>query len=93
MASGEAFIAEKPEQVVGRFAVAESLRVAGHLWPEARDRLARTAWLTREGRGKGQVILFADSPVFRGAARGVERLLTNALLVAPGAGTSRPTPW
>jgi len=91
--SDNAFIAEEPEQVVGRFAQAESLRVAGLLWPEARERLARTAWLTREGRGKGQVILFADSPVFRGAARGLERLVANALLVAPGAGARRPTPW
>ncbi|MFN0152412.1 MAG: M14 family zinc carboxypeptidase [bacterium] len=91
--SQNAFIAEEPEHVVGRFAQAESLRVAGLLWPEARERLARTAWLTREGLGKGQVILFADSPVFRGAARGLERLLTNALFIAPGAGASRPTPW
>jgi hypothetical protein len=91
--SANAFIAEQPEHVVGRFAVGDSLRVAGLLWPEARERIARTAWLTREGRGKGQVILFADSPVFRGTARGLERLVTNALLVAPGAGASRPTPW
>jgi len=92
-ASPEVFVAEDPEQVVGRFAAAESLRVAGLLWPEARERLARTGWLMRESRGKGQVILFADSPVFRGAARGLERLVVNALLVAPGAGTNRPTPW
>jgi len=43
------------------------LRMSGLLWPEASHRLANAAWVTRERQGRGQVILFASSPTFRGA--------------------------
>jgi hypothetical protein len=46
------------------------LRMAGLLWPEAAHRLANGAWLTREAVGRGQIILFATPPVFRGATDG-----------------------
>jgi hypothetical protein len=44
--------------------------MAGLLWPEAAHRLANGAWLTREAVGRGQIILFATPPVFRGATDG-----------------------
>jgi len=62
------------------------LRMSGLLWPEAAGRLASAAYVTRESVGRGQVILFADSPVFRGATRGAARLFTNAVVYGPGFG-------
>jgi hypothetical protein len=88
-----AFMSKNPVQTVARLSEAESLRLSGLLWPEARERWANTAYLTRESSGKGQVILFAFQPDFRGYFHGTERLLINALLFGPGLGTRRPAPW
>jgi Zinc carboxypeptidase len=66
------------------------LRMSGLLWPEAAGRLANSAAVTREGVGKGQIILFANSPTFRGVTRGTARLLLNALVYGPGLGAESP---
>ena len=79
--------------VPARLAPAGSLRIGGLLWPEARERWAYTAYATREGKGRGQIILFADIPNKRAYWHGSERLLINALLLAPGFGASAPVPW
>lgn len=68
------------------------LRMGGLLWPEAQERLANTAWVTRESSGRGQLILFANTPAFRGATRGMHRVLGNALVLGPGVGASAPIP-
>ncbi len=70
-----------------RLAPAKELRLSGLLWPEARERLADSAYLTVESRGAGQVILFAAQPGFRGYHRATARLLANAVVYGPGAGT------
>lgn len=88
-----ALLARPPVEVAARFAPADSLHLSGLLWPEGAERLSRTAFLTRERRGKGQVILFAGDPTFRRSMRGLERLLLNAIIVGPGLGTERPAPW
>jgi hypothetical protein len=62
------------------------LRMSGLLWPEATQRLANSAYVTRESFGRGQIILFANSPAFRGSTRGTERLLLNAIVYGPGFG-------
>ena len=62
------------------------LRMSGLLWPEAAQRLAHSAYLTREGLGNGQVILFAAPPTFRATTMGTMRLLTNAMIYGPGLG-------
>lgn len=72
-----------------RLAPAARLRLSGLLWPEARERLADSCYLTREAFGDGQVILFASSPGFRGYQRATARLLANAVVFGPGAG-ARP---
>ncbi len=64
------------------------LRLSGLLWPEATHRLANAAWVTREPLGRGQIILFASPPAFRGAARGSMRVLLNAMVCGPGCGTA-----
>jgi hypothetical protein len=62
------------------------LRMSGLLWPEAAQRIANSAFLTRESLGHGQIILFAGEPVFRGAALATNRLLLNAVVYGPGLG-------
>jgi hypothetical protein len=93
MFTPHAFLAKYPVKVPGRFASAEDLRVSGLLWPEARVRWAETAYATRESRGGGQIILFADDPVFRGMYAGTTKLLLNALFLGPGWGTARKAEW
>lgn len=66
------------------------LRMSGLLWPEAAHRIAHTAWVTREGFGRGQIILFATPPTFRGATRGTMRVFLNAVVYGPGLGASHP---
>jgi hypothetical protein len=66
------------------------LRQSGLLWPEAAHRIANTAWVTRESFGRGQIILFATPPTFRGATRGTLRVFLNAVVYGPGLGASHP---
>jgi hypothetical protein len=67
-----------------------SVRMGGLLWPEARERIASAAYVTREQIGRGQVILFAHAPAFRAAQLGAMRMLENALILGPGLGASKP---
>ena len=70
-----------------------NVRMSGLVWPEASQRIANSAYLTRERIGKGQIILFSGEPNFRGSARGTNRLWLNAVVYGSGLGTSsRITP-
>jgi hypothetical protein len=89
----QVLVSRYPVRTPARFAGTDGLRLSGLLWPEARDRWARTAYATRESRGRGQIILFSGDPVFRGFFLGTERLLVNALLLGPGFGTNPPVGW
>jgi len=62
------------------------LRMSGLLWPEAGHRLANSAWVTRERKGRGQIILMAGPPAFRGTTLGTMRILGNAIVYGPGFG-------
>lgn len=66
------------------------VRMSGLLWPEAAQLFSNTAYVTREGVGKGQMILFAQPPMQRGATLGTSRLLLNAIVLGPGFGASAP---
>ncbi|MFC4699214.1 M14 family metallopeptidase [Glaciecola siphonariae] len=63
------------------------VRMSGLIWPEAAQRIANSSYLTRESIGKGQLIMFSGQPNFRGAARGTNRLLLNAIVYGAGFGT------
>ena len=76
-----------------RIAQEERLRLGGLVWPEARQRLAGSAWLTVERLGKGQVILFAATPAFRGYHLATGRLFANAVVYGPGMGAAQPIGW
>jgi hypothetical protein len=86
---GTVFLSSPPVKTVGRFADDKSVRLSGLLWPEARARIANSAYLTQESHGSGQIILFADEPYFRAYFWGTRRLLVNAILYGPGMGMAR----
>ena len=82
-----------PVQTILRLAPAADVRLSGLLWPEARTRIADSAYVTVERHGRGQVILFAADPSYRMWFAGLQRLLLNAVLLGPGLGTDPPRPW
>lgn len=85
-------LSQPPTRTAIRLAAGERLRISGLLWPEARARIADSAWLTVERQGAGQVILFASSPVFRGWFTATARLFANAVVYGPGLGANQPAP-
>ncbi len=86
-------LSKPPVRTPVRLAPAERLRLAGLLWPEARTRLAESAWLTLEAKGNGQIVLFAAPPAFRGYHAATARLFSNAVVYGPGVGASQPVGW
>ena len=86
------FLAKYPVQAPLRYAAPTELRLSGLLWPEAGSRLGDSAYVTVEKLSRGQVLLLAQEPNFRGAWAGTRRLLINAVLLGPGCGTSPPAP-
>jgi hypothetical protein len=88
-----AFLSRHPVSTPLRLAPADGLRLSGLLWPEAGVRLAGTAYATVERLGHGQIVLFASHPAFRAYFQTTSRVLLNAVLIGPGAGTQRPAPW
>ena len=64
------------------------VRMSGLVWPEAAQRIANSAYVTREKVGKGQVILFSGEPNFRGSTTGTNRIWLNAVIYGSGLGTN-----
>ena len=93
MASGSSVFLTKSVDTPVRFVSAPELRLGGLLWPEARERIADSAYLTRERRGNGQLILFAGEPTFRGYHLATGRLFSNAVIYGPGLGANQPVGW
>ena len=87
------YLAKPPVRAAARFKDEENIRLSGLVWPEARSRWANTAYCTREGRGKGQVILFASHPYLRSLFHGSKRMLVNAILLGPGMGARWSVPY
>lgn len=90
---GQVLLSERPVHTAVRLAAAERLRLAGLLWPEAKERIADSAYCTVERKGAGQVILFASPPDFRNWFRATLRLFGNAVVYGPGAGADQPNKW
>ncbi len=88
-----ALVARDPVRTAVRLGPADGLRLSGLLWPEARERLAESAWLTVERVGRGQVVLFAATPSWRGQEPASARLFANAVVYGPGAGADAPIDW
>lgn len=79
----DAWIAEAGSDTVGRYDESTQLVLSGLVWPEAVGYIADTAHLIRERRGMGQVLLFANDPLFRGYSLGTQRLFMNAAFFGP----------
>jgi hypothetical protein len=92
VAGSEVYLSQAPVETPVRLAPAAELRLSGLLWPEARARLAESAWLTVESRGSGQIILFAGPPGFRGFHLASARLFANAAVFGAALGASPPAP-
>ena len=82
------FLTTEDMETAVRLAPEERVRLGGLIWPEARERLAESAWLAREGMGNGQVLLFAATPGYRGYHHATARLFANAVVYGPGFGGS-----
>jgi len=93
VAGSDVFLAKPPVTTAVRLDAAPALRLGGLLWPEARARLADSAWLTVERKGRGQLVLFAAMPAFRGYQLASARLFANAVVLGPGLGASQPVGW
>ena len=87
------FMSKSPVATPVRLQDASKVRMSGLLWPEARQRIANSAYATVERKGNGQVILFAYDPFHRAYFQGTGRLMLNAVLLGPGLGTSQSIPW
>jgi len=63
----------------------ESL-LSGYAPPDFQDDLSKKAWLIVEGVGRGQAVLFADSPFYRMFLRGEHQLILNAIVLGTAFG-------
>jgi len=77
----DTIIAGHNAELVGRYASVDELMLSGLVWPEAAGYIAGTAYSVIEHKNKGQVISFANNPLFRGYSLGTERLLMNAVVL------------
>ncbi len=62
----------------------EDAVVSGFVFEENQPNFPGNAYLIHESMGRGNVILFAEQPVYRLYWRGLERLFINSVLLAPG---------
>ena len=58
-------------------------RVSGVISAESLEHLSRSSWLVARGLGGGNVILFADDPIFRHFWYGAWQPYVNAILLGP----------
>jgi hypothetical protein len=66
----------------------ESL-LSGYAPADFEEELSRKAWLVVEGVGRGQAVLFADSPVYRMFLESEHQLVLNAIVLGTGFGGGR----
>lgn len=60
--------------------------LSGYAPPEAPVELSKKAWLIVESVGQGNVIMFADNPLFRMFVEGQHQLVLNAIVLGPAFG-------
>ncbi len=93
LSGSRAWLAAPPAETAVRLAPSPTLRLGGLLWPEFRERAADSAWLVREAKGDGQILLFSGTPGFRGHSLADGRLFGNAVVYGPGLGAAQPIGW
>lgn len=83
----EYLLTDRSVHTTARLADENNVRLSGLLWPEARAKVANSAYTTHERLGKGQIILFAGPPNFRAYFYSTRRMLANGILYGPGMGS------
>jgi len=68
---------------VGVYADRDGLVAGGLVWKEAKDLLARKAYLIHQPLGDGHLVAFAEDPNFRAYAEATQLLFVNAVLLGP----------
>jgi hypothetical protein len=81
--SNYAFTISRTAQNAAAFPDAESVKLAGFMWPEVQNAMARTLFAWVEPAGRGNVILFAEDPNFRAAQMSTLRMFFNAVFLGP----------
>jgi len=84
MLAGGTFLAPSTTGVNPVAFVRPQSRLSGFAWPNTERLLTRTVWAAVERQGRGNVVVFADDPLFRAFWRGTGRLVTNAMLFGTG---------
>ena len=81
--SNYAFTISRTGQNAAAYADDAQVRLAGFMWPEVRQAMAKTLFAWVEPSGRGQAILFADDPNFRAAQISTLRMFFNAVFLGP----------
>jgi hypothetical protein len=70
---------------VAVFPTTGTLRRGGFAFPDNTEKSLRgTAFILQESVGRGNVVMFANDPMFRGFWRALDRLVLNAMLIGAG---------
>ena len=81
--SNYAFTISRTGQNAAAFPDAKTVKLAGFMWPEMQEAMARTLYAWVEPAGRGNTILFADDPNFRATQLSTLRLFFNAVFLGP----------
>ena len=81
--SNYAFTISRTAQNAAAFPDAASVKLAGFMWPEVQNAMARTLFAWVEPAGRGNVILFAEDPNFRATQLSTLRMFFNAVFLGP----------
>jgi hypothetical protein len=81
--SNYAFTISRTGQNAAAFTDSATVKLAGFMWPEVQDAMARTLFAWVEPAGRGNVILFAEDPNFRAAQLSTLRMFFNAVFLGP----------
>jgi hypothetical protein len=67
----------------GVYAAQDRLVASGLVWDDARELLARRAFLIEQPMGSGRIVAFAEDPNYRGFSEATSLLFMNAVLIGP----------
>jgi hypothetical protein len=81
--SNFAFTISRTGQNAAAFPDARSVKLAGFMWPEVQEAMARTLFAWVGPAGRGNVILFAEDPNFRATQLSTLRMFFNAVFLGP----------
>jgi hypothetical protein len=84
MVSGNTFLAPSTTGANPVVFVAQRPLLSGFVWPNTERLIARTTWAAVDPLGGGNVVVFAEDPLYRAFWRGTARLVTNAMLFGTG---------